>query len=143
MGYCMKQITTKFRILAQNKDAAVAAVLDLVNHPDRMSGWSMDQILSRHYSWVNMDELARAKTLNDALSTWRWEPTSNEQGDIIDLTFDGEKLGDEEVLFKALAPFVESGSYLEMQGEDSTRWRWYFKDGEMLLQYAEVSYPDP
>ena len=41
------------------------------------------------------------------------------------------KDGDEEIFFKALAPYVETGSYLCFKGEDGDTWKWSFSDGSV------------
>jgi hypothetical protein len=44
--------------------------------------------------------------------------------------FEGEKIGQEDLLFEAIAPWVRDGSYIEMSGEDDAMWRWFFHAGE-------------
>src|SRR5690606_21320852 len=61
-----------------------------------------------------------------ALDAWRWVPEREATGDIVGLRFRGERLGDDRVLFEAIAPFVEPGSFIEMVGEDGAIWRWTF-----------------
>jgi hypothetical protein len=134
MGYCMDQGETKFRINAENKAKARQAVDALLKETGKMGGSSSSPVGGRtqHFSWVDMDDLRTAKTLEAQLEAWRWEAdTDEETGDVVDLHFRGEKLGDDEVLFRAIAPFVVGGSFIEMSGEDGACWRWYFLDGKL------------
>jgi len=130
MGYYMSQWNTRFFIPAEYKANALQAIKYLAqNEPSmrgkrRQSGKKVETWLS----WVDMAYL-QDTTLYKALEKWRWTPAENEAGDIIDIRFDGEKLGDEALLFDALAPFVREGSYIEMHGEDETWWRWWFHNG--------------
>ena len=63
------------------------------------------------------------------LEEWGWSGRYDAGGDVIGLEFDREKLGDEEMLFGALVPFVAPGGYIEMVGEDGDIWRWVFDGG--------------
>jgi hypothetical protein len=90
-----------------------------------------------HYSWVGKgwDKLG---TLEEILEEWRWEAEVDEEGNITDIQFAGEKYGDEEALFSALAPFVDSGSFIEMVGEEGDHWRWCFTEGTLVEEIGSV-----
>ena len=67
----------------------------------------------------------------------------DDDGNIIDLEFHGDKLAyDEDQMFQAVAPYVKSGSYIEMDGEDGSRWRWKFQDGKWKEVMAKLTWPD-
>lgn len=83
-----------------------------------------------------------AKNLEYALLSWRWESETNSAGDIIDITFIGEKLSDEHILFAALAPFVTPGSYIEYKLGDGSLYRWAFNGKTLLEQVPEIIWPD-
>jgi len=130
MGYCMDQGETKFHVKAENKAKAHQAVRSLLKETAKMGGESsFGGVVTCSFCWVDMDDFRAAKTLDAQLMTWRWEAEAT--GDIVGLDFRGEKLGDDEVLLKALAPFVESGSFIQMSGEDGHSWRWCFDDGKL------------
>ena len=69
--------------------------------------------------------------LRDLLRAWRWEIEESGDGSVTRIFFQGSKIGEEELLFQAIAPYVASGSYIKMIGEDETVWRWWFTDGKM------------
>ena len=72
---------------------------------------------------------------------WRWDIEENDRtGAVTDIWFAGEKLGDDETLFQAIAPWVKDGSFIEMMGEDGAFWKWVFQDGEVTTQYGTVVY---
>jgi hypothetical protein len=131
MGYCIFQGDTKFRIKAANKAAALEAVRALAKDEGRMSGGAYSSSgRTSHFSWVTTDDFALAKTLEVALEAWRWPAVVDEKtGDIVGIEHRGEKRGDDPVLWDAIAPFVESGSYIQMSGEDGNIWRWCFDNG--------------
>ena len=66
----------------------------------------------------------------------------NENGDIVEIEYDGCKLGNDFEMFQKIAPFVRNGSYLEMLGEDGTLWRWIFKRGKCKEILPKISWPD-
>lgn len=130
MGYCMTQRGSEFLIRGQNFSAALAAVKALAYKPEQMSGGSSKG--ERWYAWVDTNGFVNAATLADAIGAWRWSTTVI-NGGIVDIYFKGEKLGDDMILFEALAPFVEDGSFIDMEGEDGSLWRWVF-DGKTVRE---------
>jgi hypothetical protein len=90
---------------------------------------------------VNTRDFLKAETLSQAMDAWRWNATRNEETNAIeDIMFEGEKIGDEAALFGAIAPFVEPGSFIEMQGEDGTIWRWIFDGKTCEEKTATISW---
>lgn len=60
-------------------------------------------------------------------SGWKLKHRNNDPTqDITSILFIGESRGGEKEYFKALAPYVEPGSYIQMAGEDFSQWRWVF-----------------
>ena len=136
MGYLMEQQNTEFKILAANKALALEAVKKLVGCE------TITDSTGRHFSWVDSGTFLRADTLEEALKAWRWGTETNNDGNIVNIGFTGQKLGDDAMLFNAIAPFVENGSYIQMIGEDDTIWRWTFENGQMEEKTGEVSFGD-
>ena len=95
-----------------------------------------------HYAWVSTDEFLNAKTLKDAMAAWRYDIEEDDLGNVIGIEFTGEKLGDELIMFKAIAPYVQDGSYLEMQGEDGESWRWLFRFNDVKEISPKVSWDE-
>ena len=112
MGYYMSQSDTSFTILAKNKEKALEAIKKLVGKETIKDGGGS------HFSWVHTEDFINAATIEEALKEWRWIPTMNEAGDVESLKFSGEKYGDDMLLFKAIAKYVEKDSYITMRGED-------------------------
>lgn len=114
MGYCIEQRDCKFYVV--DEEAALAAIKELAGKETMGPG---------HFSWVDTREFMAADTFEEAMDAWRWETNLYQKY----ILFNGEKLGDDKLLFDAIAPYVEAGSYIEMQGEDGAIWRWIF-DGK-------------
>jgi len=63
-------------------------------------------------------------------------------GNITELTFIGEKLGNDFEMFQLIAPYVQDSSYIWMMGEDGSQWRWVFQSGVCKEITAKVEWPD-
>jgi len=136
MGYCMQLIECDFVISHENKKKALMAIKNLVGSE------SIHDASGAHFSWVTTSDFLNAETLEDALDVWRWEADTDEEGNIVDISFIGEKLGDDETLFKSIARFVNPGCYIQMEGEDGTLWRWVFDGANCKEVVAKVSWPE-
>jgi hypothetical protein len=124
MGYCIEQVQQHpFIIRVGNFDAAHAAIKALHGRE------TVNDSSGAHFRFVDQKFYERT-SLRAILSAWRWSVTRAPAlagGDIIAIEFEGQKLGDDDLLFATLAPFVESGSCIEMEGEDGNTWRWEFE----------------
>lgn len=139
MGYHMDQMGAKFRMAAGTLPYAFAAIRAL--HLGPKPGTVKDST-GYHYRWVDGETALKAKDLTEILDEWRWHITFNTlTGDCVGITFTGEKYGDEDVLFAAIAPYVDAGSYIEMEGEDGAQWRWVFDGTNFRETSPTVSWP--
>lgn len=113
MGYSISQGSTQFRIKKENLDKALEAL--------------NTKLPFGRYHWATH---VKQGSLQNSMSEWSWDPEFDpETGDINDITFNAEKLGDEIKMFQTIAPFVETGSYIQVSGEGGESWRWVF-DGK-------------
>jgi hypothetical protein len=136
MGYMIEQRESKFRIPAEKHEACLAAIKAIpLGDPHVGNGGG--------HSWVG--EYDKATTLVDAFYEWRWNarfgPLAG--GDLTDLWFEGEKYGDDEVLWEAIAPYVDAGSYIEMSGEEGEVWRWVFDGSTFHTHYGKMTWDYP
>lgn len=116
MGYYIDFRGCDFRIKASNKEAALSALKKLF-------------VKRKQLGWVSQEDIKDKTSLEDALEECRWDTENSIEGDIDCIRFNGEKSGDDEIIFDAIAPYVEKDSFIEMQGEEGEMWRWVF-DGE-------------
>ena len=145
MGYYMSQVDGLFTIKAEYKNKALEAIKAMFE-PERLKneaqggGWNAGKKTSSWYSWIDTERSLACKTLEAAIKEWGWEVETDpdESGDIINVYFPENKQGQENLMFKAIAPFVEAGSFLHMMGEDSNQWRWFFDGEKMIEQYPEA-----
>lgn len=127
MGYYMDMAERSFRIDFEAKEKALKALKEFVKGRE-------------HLSWICCNEVIRAKTLEEAMRKCRYSVRIDFDDNIIDICFEGEKLGDDLIVFNVIAPFVRDGSFLEMRGEDNERWRWLFKYGVCREVYPTVTW---
>jgi hypothetical protein len=135
MGYCVAQTEAMFLIKKENFAKALEAIKALGKERE-------DMPYGFFYSWVDMDGFVNAKDIEDAMKAWRWNVEFDVSGNIEIIEFTGEKLGDDKVLFDAIAPFVEDNSYIEMQGEDGRLWRWFFKNSQCREIYPKIEWEE-
>ena len=140
MGYEMWRKESSFRIRKENFGKALAAVKKLAGKE------TIKDAGGRHFRWVHTPDFLKAQHIADAFLAWRWKLSfefGGRDGDVNGLSFEGEKLGDDLKLFKAIARFVEPDSYIHMVGEDSEQWRWVFEGKTCTERRAEVVFPSP
>lgn len=135
MGYCMNQQFAVFFVSKENADKAAKAIQALHGKETIKDG------SGAHFSWVD-NKFYQIKGFEDLMSEWRWEVVENDDGDFDSIQFSGEKIGDDLILFQAIAPFVKKGSYIEMQGEDGALWRWVFNGKTCQEVNARVEWDD-
>lgn len=132
MGYCISLQDQQFRISAENKPMALAAMRELVAPKEnRRQG----------FAWIPIGVVSEAPTLESAMEEWRYTPEVDANGNITSLMFEGENLGDEFLMFRAIAPFVDEGSFLEISGEDGGFWRWVFNGKDCREISPEITWP--
>jgi hypothetical protein len=137
MGYCISLLHTKFRIPKASKALAHTAILGLFGHGKE----TIRDGSGPHYSWVDTKTVLASTSLEEAMDEWRYELVVDPNtGDVTDINFTGEKYGDEEVLFGAIAPYVEAESYLAFSGEDGAHWRWFFDGSSVREETGVVTY---
>lgn len=130
MGYYMDQVDSKFSISLENESKALAALKAFLKDCKEKG---------RNLGWVNIDVALKKKAFAPMMGECRWDVEEDGEGKINGIQFNGEKLsGDEISVFKAIAPFVDEGSYIEMNGEEGARWRWIFQDGDCIEKHPEI-----
>jgi hypothetical protein len=125
----MEQVGSSFTIKKENIQKAWDLLVELF----KIEKKSIHDSSGYHYSWIDTESVLNARTFEEAMSESRWDVETNPlDGDIIGIYFNGEKYGgDETIILSSIAPYVENGSYIIMQGEEGERWKWKFVNGEI------------
>ena len=137
MGYCVDINISGLNIVgAENIKGALAAI-NAMHDPKVLAkqaggGSSTGE---RWYSWVRNPSDEGFKSLVDAMKAWRYDAGMDLEGETPVVTiecFDGEKWGDDEFMYEAIAPFVSEGCKIACLGEDGDQWRYTFNDGKVI-----------
>lgn len=120
MGYYMELMESKFKMKSDSKDKALDALKDLAKRKSLV--------------WVYNEEVKNASTFEEAMQGCRWAVEDKMNS----IYFEGEKYGDDDLIFNAIAPYVEDGSYIQINGEDGAIWRWVFENGKCFERQATL-----
>lgn len=134
MGTLVMQLRTSFKILAKNKASVLAEIKKM---PGKERFLDLDP--ENHFAYIDFEDVdgkrkylfESSETVEEALREWNWYPKTDILDNITNLVFYGFCEGDYDILFATIAPWVESGSYIEMANEDGCRYRFDFQDGKM------------
>jgi len=125
MGYCMNQIDESFCIKKENFDKILQTLKE--KNP-------------QGYIKQDKNDFEDCRTIFEAFDKRCWHIESNENEDIDSIFFEGAKIFNDLEFFNTFAQFVEKGSYIEMNGEDSSIWRWVFDGIECKEIMAKISW---
>jgi len=89
------------------------------------------------------DDLIQVRTIDEAFSRFGFNVTYDKDGNVVDIFFEYGKLTSQDEFLFEIAPFVKSGSYLQMIGEDNEMWRWVFYKGKFEEILPEVIWRTP
>ena len=142
MGYTFQVLQSDWLIPKENIEKAYLALRELIGHETINKDYVPNLQAKPHFSFVNPEEFETAPDLVSALKAWRYEVFEDEEG-LSDPYLIGDKrsLGDDELLFSVLAPYVQNHSFIELIGLDDVKfWRWNFINGELIRVEGELVY---
>lgn len=87
-----------------------------------------------HYAWVESSAAGFADLI-EAFRAWRYTSESRPDGSIEIHRFDGEGWGDDEILYRTVAPYAKSGGQIKCRGHDGLQWGYRF-EGRLLVPLA-------
>ena len=140
MSILTKIVKQSIFISSDNLNKAYKDACELNNRNDLKGGGRSSQFEGYSYheprpdkwfAWVNWNYQETCKNLIDMLDVFRFDVEVNDNGDIIYLEWKGNKLGDEAELFRVLAPYISSGSYMYWSSEEGD-YTWYFNNGQFI-----------
>ena len=152
MGYYIEQLDCKFFMPKENFSGAISVSKLLLTKETKNKNASGKRMwyspkneikIDKHYAWVNEQEVLNATTFEGVAEAFRWDTEKDSEGNVTDFIFNGQKYGGDELVFlNANAPYVKKGSFIEVQGEEGERWKWYFNGNTCEEYFAEITYPD-
>lgn len=133
MGYYVSYQHGNAKFSIKKKDEVLQAIKNLHGKE------TIHDASGRHFSWINND-FYKINDIEKMFSEWRWGLEIDATGSYFVITeFLGEKLGDDDIFFECIAPYMEDG-YIEMCGEDSQLWRWVFQNGTVKEISPNISW---
>ena len=141
MGYDISILKHDLVIPKENVPDAAQCLLNLAESGRLFSWVDTNKIIKlltteKRRGWEDPAHF-RTLQLAEALCEWRWDTVVWPCGKIV-IQHGPEKLGDDEVLFEALAPHLHDSSYVEIRGEDNHLWRWSFVGNQIKTEIGEV-----
>lgn len=131
MGYNIRMLEGCFKMKKENFEDALKA-LKSIFVPENMTCFDeTEEGIRPHFAWVTTEYVLASQTLDEALNHVSFCVKHDDNGDICNIDFTSYKYGDEEKFLRAIAPYVEDGSYLLFEGEDKATWRWVFNNGKL------------
>lgn len=152
MGYYATLDYSSVKIpLSAEKDALEAVYrLDKAAHHLKQGGsYGGGKPETKWFSWMPED-LRTLTTLEDLLQTLGFR--THESDGAIHVDGYDSKVGQEDLFFFALAPFIKSNHNedflslppsMEWTGEDGSKWKWTFEDGNMIVWEANINWTGP
>jgi hypothetical protein len=114
MGVCIQSHESSFRITDEAKAFDALKTLGNGKH-------------GRTFTWMSGVNFDAMDDIGEALEAWGYVYAYDHTGGSLEC--ENEKLGQETLAFEAIAPFVESGSYVKMHDDCGGRWTWQWVDG--------------
>jgi len=148
MGYCV-DIAISASIPSKNVNKCLEAINELHTDENLLKnahgfGTRKEVKVSSYiwYSWVENPPNGKFPDLQTAFEAWRYKVTIDDKGNLVIDDFNGEKWGDDEIFYDTIAPFVKSGSLIEVRGEDGDTWRHVFENKQVKRQEGRTVYED-
>lgn len=157
MGYYVEVVAGEVIIPKRNLTKAYKAMCELNKKHDLKCGGRYDfgedertetdkkgktnGIPSRWFSWMDYDYDRTCKTADEIIDQLGFFTDTDEKGNLHVIGYDA-KTGQEDLFFKAIAPYVLQKSYLDWMGEDGSTYRWTFKGGQFKSVNGEVVFPE-
>ena len=116
-------VDNKFMLRRKNFNKALDAVVEGIKHLRARKPVSTSHMLND------------PDCLQEAFEIFGFDPIDNEVGDIcaVDALSDEQDANQMLLLFEAIAPFVEPGSYITMV-ENHQLWQWFFDNGQIYTR---------
>lgn len=130
MSISIEESDCFFHMKKENLGAALAAALKLV----QSGGYAKH--CDKHWRQKIINATSIDELLNEANE---WE-TEVEDYNIIGIRSGEYFRYEDEELFKAIAPYVESGSYINISTSDFRKFQWYFDGNTVITKEGNIDY---
>lgn len=124
MGVRMKLVEQEFTIRQEYKQEALQDLKKFMEESDHTPR-------DKSFSWLNGVDHTEWNTLEEALQDWRFKPVTDEEGNITELQFIGQKIGDEDQMFEVIKQYVDEESYLQFSYDTGNTETYTFRNGQV------------
>jgi len=136
MSYYIHQTTIKASVVIK-KDMIESAFKKLKSV--LIEEWKKrDGECENRLDWIEIQNVEKSVSLEELMLECRWKNCSqNEDFKLCNNSFLGQKLGEEKIIFTALAPFIEEGGFVKYVSEGyfvDEFYRFIFKDKKIFLE---------
>jgi hypothetical protein len=129
MGYSARISETKFLIKEDNLEDSFIYTKDFLIKYDKK------------ISYVEKEDIEATNNLEDLFEVFGFEiDFDSTTGHLDTIDFVWEKLGEEMILLKQIAPYVEEGSYIQWVGEDGDIWRYVFRNNIFEIIKSKIEW---
>ncbi len=137
MGYNvhLESRESKFRIPADKVEECLNGILDNPKYQNEVKD------AKKHVKYFDYIP-AQPKLIELIYNAWGFRLTPNTVNDLDKISYEWEKMHDFDGFCNAVAPCVESGSYIQFCGEDGEKWRYAFRDGKWKEIRPVLTWPD-
>ena len=132
MGYCVEyNIEATFE---PESEPEMLKAINALHEPEtlkanaRGGSWSGGECKQVWYAFTDNPPPGGFTSIEQAMDAWRFEV--DQWGGVKGFSFTGEKVGQEEILFEALAAFLDGEIFA--RGEDGAEWGFRFSEGRMI-----------
>lgn len=91
-------------------------------------------VSNKWFSWMAYDYDVSCDSLESILEQLGFRVSKDASGNIANLDYPENKMGQEYLFLATLAPFVADGGFIKWVGEDGNTWGYYFEDGVMTVE---------
>ena len=115
-------------------------VVDVLKDTNRngVPGMTGPSIGRKYFAFTDTEKIEKSQDIGDLLCHFRWQPDFDEDGNICDLSFTGEKIGNELLIFSLIARFVRSGSRIIYALEDDGVYGMFFDGSNCVVKKADL-----
>ncbi len=150
MGYYVNIEDSDIFLDKKHFEAVYEKMCELNNHDELKRGGSFganeDPVdgekwnRNKWFSWMEYNYPEIYPDMHSILETMGFDTNYDEDGNLINLYY-GDKTGSEDYFLSCFAGLIKDGSFIQWKGEENDDYyRYYFKDGKMLVQKATVSF---
>lgn len=123
MSTCVNLVDSNFKIHKKNKDIVLKILKDFAKN--------------KKLDWCAEDDILESNSLKECFENLRYPLKL--KGNYYEIKdFEGEKLGDEKLIFGSIAQYIKNNSYLEYIYDDGDRFRLCFNDSKCTFKYPKI-----